>query len=141
MALIPIIQKATQINRPSYVRQRLGNIKVTNKSKYKLNTLDSIALSNWVGQHTQRRRPSHTNGKQSLAAIMTAFLNLPSFSTVLLLTICTSSYLKLYFPGLVNAKNAGFTGILGKFAVIGDRLSPYVSLCCLFCAFWTLLFR
>ncbi|KAK1933170.1 hypothetical protein X943_002503 [Babesia divergens] len=72
---------------------------------------------------------------------MTALLNLPSFTTVLLLTICTSSYLKSFFPRLLHARRPGFKGILGKFAVIGDRLSPYVSLGCVFCAFWTLAFR
>ncbi|XP_952339.1 uncharacterized protein TA12850 [Theileria annulata] len=72
---------------------------------------------------------------------MTALLKLPSLCMVLLLTICTSSYLKPFFPGFFNSKRSGFPGILGKFSVVGDRLSIYVSLSCIFFAFWTIAFK
>ncbi|CDR96963.1 Protein belonging to kish family [Babesia bigemina] len=72
---------------------------------------------------------------------MTALLSLPSFIVVLLLTICTSSYLKVFLPNYFNARRPGFFGLLGKLAVIGDRLSPYVAFCCIVCAFWILFMR
>ncbi|KAH8585025.1 pyrophosphate-dependent 6-phosphofructokinase [Cryptosporidium sp. chipmunk genotype I] len=49
-------------------------------------------------------------------------LSQPSMIVVVLLSICTCSYLRPKIPGLIDNKKAGFLGILGKMAVIGDRL-------------------
>lgn len=72
---------------------------------------------------------------------MTALLNFQSMLVVVLLSICTCSYLRPSFPALIDKKAHGFRGVAGKLAVIGDRLSPYVSLACLVVAGSTLFIR
>lgn len=72
---------------------------------------------------------------------MTALLNLHAMLVVLLLSICTCSFLRPSFPSLIDKKAQGFRGVAGKLAVIGDRLSPYVSVACLLMAGATLFFR
>ncbi|KAH8738642.1 conserved small protein [Cryptosporidium ryanae] len=67
--------------------------------------------------------------------------NKQSMIVVILLSICTCSYLRPKIPGIIDNKKTGFLGILGKMAVIGDRLSPYVSLLCIFMACMTLFYR
>jgi hypothetical protein len=53
---------------------------------------------------------------------------------VLLLTICTSTYLHALWPSIMDRNKNGAFGIFWKLARVGERLSPYVSLCCLFMA-------
>lgn len=72
---------------------------------------------------------------------MSALFNFQSMIVVVLLSICTCSYLRPKIPGLIDNKKTGFLGILGKMAVIGDRLSPYVSFACIFMAGMTLFYR
>ncbi|EPR61179.1 putative transmembrane protein 167, partial [Toxoplasma gondii TgCatPRC2] len=69
---------------------------------------------------------------------MSALFNFQSMLTVVLLAICTCSYLRPRFPSLVDNKRPGFKGVLGRLAVVGDRLSGYVSLACILLAFATL---
>ncbi|KAJ9642507.1 hypothetical protein H2201_007913 [Coniosporium apollinis] len=61
---------------------------------------------------------------------MTALFNFQSLLLVILLTICTSSYLHYVMPGPLDRNKDGVFGIVWKCARIGERLSPYVSLCC-----------
>ncbi|EEA05232.1 uncharacterized protein CMU_043060 [Cryptosporidium muris RN66] len=72
---------------------------------------------------------------------MSALFNFQSMLVVVLLCICTCSYLRPKIPSLIDNKKAGFLGILGKMAVIGDRLSPYVSISCILMGFMTILYR
>ncbi|CCF75732.1 hypothetical protein BmR1_04g07720 [Babesia microti strain RI] len=72
---------------------------------------------------------------------MPALLNLPSLITTIQLTICTCSYLKPLIPQLFNSRKKGFPGLLGKFAIIGERLSPYVSLSLIVTGFYTVILR
>lgn len=61
---------------------------------------------------------------------MSALFDFRSFICVLLLTICTCTYVKLKAPTLLNDKT-GFRGLFWKFARVGERLSPWVSLACI----------
>ncbi|PFH34298.1 putative transmembrane protein [Besnoitia besnoiti] len=72
---------------------------------------------------------------------MSALFNFQSMLTVVLLAICTCTYLRPRFPSLIDNKQPGFKGVLGKFAVLGDRLSGYVSAACVLMAFSTLFLR
>lgn len=72
---------------------------------------------------------------------MTALLNLQAMLVVLVLSICTCSFLRPSLPRLIDRKAEGFRGVAGKLAVIGDRLSPYVSLACVIMAATTLFCR
>ncbi|KAH8821172.1 hypothetical protein F5884DRAFT_766864 [Xylogone sp. PMI_703] len=65
---------------------------------------------------------------------MSALFNFQSTLLVLLLLICTSAYTHQLFPGIMDRNKDGFFGLFWKCARIGERLSPYVSLCCIFMA-------
>ena len=73
---------------------------------------------------------------------MSALFNFQSLLTVIVLFICTCSYLRPRFGSTyINPKRPGFWGVTGKAAVIGDRLSPWVSAACLIMAGSTLFVR
>lgn len=50
---------------------------------------------------------------------------------VVLFIICTASYVRAIWPSSVESHKKGFRGILRSAAVIGDRLSPFVSITCI----------
>eukprot|EP00811_Abedinium_folium_P022477 NODE_31853_length_388_cov_2.337165.p3 GENE.NODE_31853_length_388_cov_2.337165~~NODE_31853_length_388_cov_2.337165.p3 ORF type:complete len:73 (-),score=20.36 NODE_31853_length_388_cov_2.337165:57-275(-) len=58
-----------------------------------------------------------------------------------LLFICTCSYLRPRFGAFVHPKSPGMAGVLGRAAVIGDRLSPWVCASCVIMAGMTLFVR
>ncbi|WRT67332.1 uncharacterized protein IL334_004302 [Kwoniella shivajii] len=62
---------------------------------------------------------------------MSALFNFQSLLLVLLLLICTCTYIRGTAPGLVDRNREGFLGMFFKCARIGERLSPYVSLACI----------
>ncbi|KAJ7286157.1 DUF1242-domain-containing protein [Mycena rebaudengoi] len=62
---------------------------------------------------------------------MSALFNFESLLLVLILLICTCTYVRALFPSLVDKNKTGFLGILFMSARIGERLSPYVALACL----------
>ncbi|EFN59023.1 hypothetical protein CHLNCDRAFT_19165 [Chlorella variabilis] len=70
---------------------------------------------------------------------MSALFNFSSFVVVLLLTICTCTYVKGKAPYLLNERT-GFRGLFWKFARVGERLSPWVSIACMFMAFSVVFF-
>eukprot|EP00347_Sterkiella_histriomuscorum_P010252 403377007 len=73
---------------------------------------------------------------------MSALFNFQSFLTLVLLFICTCAYIRQIFPHYINKwYHDGFKGIIRRSAVIGDRLSPYVSGACLFFAAANILLR
>lgn len=53
---------------------------------------------------------------------------------MILLTICTSTYFHAVFPSALDNRKDGLFGIFWKCARIGERLSPYVSACCVLMA-------
>ncbi|KAJ0989387.1 hypothetical protein J5N97_007743 [Dioscorea zingiberensis] len=58
---------------------------------------------------------------------MSALFNFHSFLTVVLLVICTCSYIKMQFPTILQHRT-GFRGFFWKAARIGERLSPWLRL-------------
>lgn len=62
---------------------------------------------------------------------MVAIFNFQSMLTVILLLICTCAYVRAMAPSLLDRNKQGILGIFWKFARIGERLSPYVALCCI----------
>jgi len=60
---------------------------------------------------------------------MSALFDFNAFLTVVLLTICTCTYIKLKAPAVL-AQKTGFRGLFWKAARIGERLSPWVGLGC-----------
>ncbi|KAK4108661.1 DUF1242-domain-containing protein [Canariomyces notabilis] len=65
---------------------------------------------------------------------MAALFNFKSLLLVILLLICTCAYVHQIFPAILDRNKTGLTGIFWKCARIGERLSPYISLCCGFMA-------
>ncbi|EFX04407.1 transmembrane protein 167 precursor [Grosmannia clavigera kw1407] len=65
---------------------------------------------------------------------MSALFNFQSLLLVLLLLICTSTYVHQMFPALLDNRKQGPMGVFWKGARIGERLSPYISLCCVLMA-------
>ncbi|KAI0100693.1 hypothetical protein F4776DRAFT_649374 [Hypoxylon sp. NC0597] len=66
---------------------------------------------------------------------MSALFNFQSLLLVILLLICTCAYVHQIFPTILDRNKQGLMGIFWKAARIGERLSPYISLCCVFMAF------
>jgi uncharacterized protein (UPF0262 family) len=50
---------------------------------------------------------------------------------VVLFFICTASYIRAAWPSFIENHKTGFRGIIRSAAVIGDRLSPFVSVLCI----------
>ncbi|CAO3607119.1 unnamed protein product [Cunninghamella blakesleeana] len=65
---------------------------------------------------------------------MTALFNVQSLLLVILLIICTCTYVRAQAPSLVDCNKTGILGLFWKAARIGERLSPYVSLACILVA-------
>ncbi|CAL3967519.1 unnamed protein product [Diplocarpon coronariae] len=62
---------------------------------------------------------------------MTAIFNFQSALLVFLLFICTSAYCHQLFPQFMDRKkDSPWLGVFWKCARIGERLSPYISVCC-----------
>lgn len=61
---------------------------------------------------------------------MSALFNFQSLLVVILLLICTCAYVRALQPRLLDRNKAGFLGIFWKAARVGERLSPYIALCC-----------
>ena len=91
---------------------------------------------------------------------MSAIFNFSSLVTVLLLLICTCTYLRELRPTIfepssppsdsnnnehqmqqpLKKKREGFVGFFWKMSRIGERLSPYVSAACILMTVHVLLF-
>ncbi|SPQ96906.1 unnamed protein product (mitochondrion) [Plasmodiophora brassicae] len=69
---------------------------------------------------------------------MSAFFNFQSLLCVILLAICTCAYLHARWPALLDAHKNGFRGLFWKFARIGERLSPLISISCIAMGFSTI---
>ncbi|KAI9088746.1 DUF1242-domain-containing protein [Phlyctochytrium arcticum] len=61
---------------------------------------------------------------------MSALFRFQSLLLVILLTICTCTYLRAQFPSILDRNKHGIKGLFWKAARVGERLSPYVSLSC-----------
>lgn len=61
---------------------------------------------------------------------MTAVFSFGGVLAMLLLAICTCTYVHMHFAPLIDRSKTGVTGIAWKFARIGERASPYVAVGC-----------
>ncbi|CAG0893098.1 unnamed protein product [Darwinula stevensoni] len=72
---------------------------------------------------------------------MLGLFNFQSLLTIILLLICTCTYIHHLWPSLLDRNKTGVMGTFWKCARIGERKSPYISACCLAMAiamvFWT----
>lgn len=103
-----------------------------------------VDLNVSVSKYMSRRSAAKDSARRppGLNAGMFGFLfDIWGSLVVLLLTICTCSYLRPRFGNYLHPKSPGFPGMFGRFAVIGDRLSPWVSLACIAMFFVTLFMR
>ena len=67
---------------------------------------------------------------------MSALFNFETVLYVLLLIVCSATYLRQFRPTLYHRDSAElYKKFLYKCSVVGDRLSPWVSICCLVLAF------
>ncbi|KAF7319052.1 hypothetical protein HMN09_00241400 [Mycena chlorophos] len=94
----------------------------------------SASPVNWA--HLDRRRqslrPFHvTVTAFSTTPTMSALFNFQSLLLVILLLICTCTYVRAIFPSLIDRNKTGFLGLFFMSARIGERLSPYVALACI----------
>ncbi|KAI9282360.1 hypothetical protein BY458DRAFT_449706 [Sporodiniella umbellata] len=62
---------------------------------------------------------------------MAAIFNFQSLLMVILLMVCTCTYIRAQAPSLIDRNKTGVLGLFWKSARIGERLSPYVSLACI----------
>ncbi|KAI8342362.1 transmembrane protein 167 precursor [Chlamydoabsidia padenii] len=65
---------------------------------------------------------------------MSAIFNFQSLLLVILLLICTCTYIRAQAPSLIDRNKTGVLGLFWKAARVGERLSPYVSLACIIMA-------
>eukprot|EP01028_Stygiella_incarcerata_P013196 TRINITY_DN81616_c0_g1_i1.p1 TRINITY_DN81616_c0_g1~~TRINITY_DN81616_c0_g1_i1.p1 ORF type:complete len:108 (-),score=11.90 TRINITY_DN81616_c0_g1_i1:30-353(-) len=72
---------------------------------------------------------------------MSALFNFDSLVVVILLFICGSTYIHILWPSLLDGNKSGFLGVFYKASVIGERLSPWVSVLCAFMGIVVLFFR
>ena len=79
---------------------------------------------------------------------MSALFDFPSMLIVVMLFICSMTFLRSLRPNIFNsgtsgsgAQHTGFTGIAWKVSRIGERLSPYVGGCCVVAAFYVLFLK
>jgi len=88
---------------------------------------------------------------KSSVATMSAIFDFSSLLTVLILLICTCTYLRELRPAVFDPPNPenksihykerkGLGGTFWKLSRIGERLSPYMGVACLCMAIKTLLF-
>ncbi|KIL64416.1 hypothetical protein M378DRAFT_163154 [Amanita muscaria Koide BX008] len=62
---------------------------------------------------------------------MSALFNFQSLLLVILLVICTCTYVRAVAPRLIDRNKEGLLGLFFMSARIGERLSPYVALACI----------
>jgi len=62
---------------------------------------------------------------------MSALFNFESLLLVILLLICTCTYVRSVMPAIIDRNKQGFLGLFWMFARVGERLSPYVALACI----------
>ncbi|KIM53297.1 hypothetical protein SCLCIDRAFT_59626, partial [Scleroderma citrinum Foug A] len=59
-----------------------------------------------------------------------ALFNFQSLLRVILLLVCTCTYVRAVAPRLIDRNKQGFLGLFFMSARIGERLSPYVATAC-----------
>ncbi|ONH75458.1 Protein kish-A, partial [Pichia kudriavzevii] len=59
-----------------------------------------------------------------------ALFNFASLLQVIVLLICTSTYVHSIWPTVLDRNKTGIMGVFWKCARIGERMSPYVCISC-----------
>lgn len=67
--------------------------------------------------------------------LKSALFNFESMVVLMVLFICFSTYLYRIMPERVKSFNEGFSGLIKNASIIGERLSPIISLLCIALAF------
>ena len=62
---------------------------------------------------------------------MSALFNFDSLLVLICLFICLSTYLGRIWPSKIKSFNSGFSGLIRNSYIIGERLSPFVSVFCI----------
>lgn len=89
--------------------------------------VEVIVVGRGSGKITQWQLPRIT---------MSALFNFSSLIQVILLMICSSTYIHSQWPSLLDRyKDHEALGAFWKMARIGERASPYVSIACILVAF------
>lgn len=70
---------------------------------------------------------------------MSALFDFSSLLVVVLLFICTCTYVRHFMPSWIDRWKTGFAGIPWKAARIGERKSGYVAVFCIFLAVQTII--
>ncbi|KAG7172102.1 kish-A-like [Homarus americanus] len=65
---------------------------------------------------------------------MSALFNFESLLSVVLLMICTCTYIRSFAPSLLDRQKTGLVGTFWKMARIGERKSPWVAAACILMA-------
>ena len=71
-----------------------------------------------------------TRHHRHLPSLDAALFDFQSFLCVVLLVICTCTYIRDRAPAVLNTRE-GFRGVFWKASRIGERMSPWVSLGCI----------
>lgn len=61
---------------------------------------------------------------------MSALFNIDALFRLLVLLICTATYIRLHLPSLISKNGKGFYSVFYKLSVVGNRLSPLVAVIC-----------
>ncbi|KAK6202939.1 uncharacterized protein RJT21DRAFT_119046 [Scheffersomyces amazonensis] len=69
---------------------------------------------------------------------MSALFNFQSLLQVILLLICTCTYVHATAPAILDNRKSGLLSVFWKCARVGERLSPYVAIGCFIVAINTL---
>ncbi|KKO75507.1 transmembrane protein 167a [Vairimorpha ceranae] len=62
---------------------------------------------------------------------MSALFHFDSCCRLIILLICTVTYIKIHFPSWITNRTKGIPSTFYKLSVIGERLSIYVAFICL----------
>nr|POE75773.1 protein kish-a [Quercus suber] len=86
-------------------------------------------------RRNRHRRGSCDNSTKDLLCplppAMFGILKFQTFLMVVLLFICSCTYIHGVFPAWLDRNKSGPLGTFWRAARIGERLSPYVSVCCM----------
>lgn len=103
---------------------------IKKRSQRLQNLADTDSEQTWYVRIPQPVKVNESYADHSRAASQSALFNFQSLLLVILLLICTCAYVHDMFPSVLDRKKDGPMGVFWKCARIGERLSPYISICC-----------
>ena len=129
------IQHCVQNNKPRLLNRTLpihiaSRTAIEERNSHLPNLADTNTKQPWYVQTPQPRLGQRHYADDSRAAPQSALFNFQSLLLVILLLICTCAYVHDMFPSVLDRKKDGPMGVFWKCARVGERLSPYISICC-----------